>query len=159
MAVPQLTPAFIGKVRSPAGLLSVANTTRDGSAGTFVDLFAADTTFGSLVEKIYFVSAGAIAVAPSDNVIRMYRKTGAVYRLIREFSTKTITPSATLGGPSSGTVTPLLPAAGQTQVNDPSVIVNVKLAPGDTLSFSIHTVAGTQDNYHVHAEGGDYASL
>lgn len=157
MPSPATSPAFLGKNRAQAGLLSVANTLRDGT-GTMVDTFTADATYGSLVEKISFVSAGAIAVATSDNVIRMWRKTGATYRLIREFLIKGNTPSAVLAGPSSGSVTPLLPAAGQTQVNDPSLTVNVRLAAAEVLAFSVHTMAGTQDNYHVNAEGGDFAN-
>jgi hypothetical protein len=146
MSTPCLTPLYLGKNRSDSGLLSTANTNRDGT-GTIVDLLVADATYGSLVERIAVMSVGAITTLTSANVIRMWAKRSATYRLLAEFAIAAATPSAIIGGG-------FLPGASAAA---PWLTINKRIAGGDTLSFSIHTVAGTQDNYHVMAEGGDYA--
>lgn len=146
MSSPCLTPLYLGKNRSESGLLGTANVNRDGT-GTILDLFVADATYGSLVERIAIMSRGAIGVACSANIIRMWAKRASTYRFLAEYAIAIATPSATAGGS-------FLPG---TTAAVPWLTINKRIAGGDTLSFSIHTVAGTQDNYDIMAEGGDFA--
>lgn len=154
MPSPALSPLYLGKNRSESALLSTANVNRDGT-GTIVDLFTADAFYGSMVERISIMSAGAISTATSANIIRMWLKRASTYRLLAEFAIAIATPSATAGGG-------FLPG---TSAASPFLTINKRIfggittltAAADVLAFSIHTVAGTQDNYHVTAEGADYA--
>lgn len=146
MSSPCLTPLYLGKNRSDSGLLSTAETSRSAPT-SLLDLFVADATYGSLVERIAIMSVGAIGTATSANVIRMWMKRSSTYRLLAEFVIATATPTALAAGG-------FLPG---TSAASPWLTINKRVAGGDTLAFSIHTVAGTQDNYHVMAEGGDFA--
>lgn len=146
MSSPCLTPLYLGKNRSESGLLSTADTSRSAPA-SLLDLFIADATFGSLVERISVLSVGAIGTPSSANIIRMWAKRSATYRLLAEYAIAIASPTASAAGG-------FLPGASATS---PWLTINKRIAGGDTLSFSIHTVAGTQDNYHVMAEGGDFA--
>lgn len=146
MSSPCLTPLYLGKNRSDSALLSTANVNRDGT-GTIVDLFVADATYGSLVERIAIMSRGAIGTPTSANIIRMWAKRASTYRFLAEFAIAIASPTATAAGG-------FLPG---TSAAAPWLTINKRIAGGDTLSFSIHTVAGTQDNYDVMAEGGDFA--
>ncbi len=138
-------PMFPGKINAMSGLLDTANTARDGT-GTMLDIANSDPN-GGIIERISAISAGPIATPASDNVIRMWGKLSTTYRLLAEFPIATATPSATAGG---GT----LPG---TTTQNPWLTVNVKLQPLESVSFSIHTHAGAEDDYHVRVESGAYS--
>lgn len=140
-------PIFPGSCAPKSGVLSTANTNRDGT-GSFLDFTAPDATNGAIAARISAISAGAISVATSDNIIRMWSKVGSTYRLLAEYAIATATPSATVAGST-------LPG---TTTDDPWLTINLALAAAEVLSFSIHTVAGTQDNYHVRVEFGPYSA-
>jgi hypothetical protein len=85
-----IDPAFAATPRSSSGLLSTANTNRDGS-GTLVDLFTA----GTVGSKISEVNITAIATTTAG-MVRLYIYDGTNNRLLKEIPVSAVTPSGTV---------------------------------------------------------------
>lgn len=133
----------IGKIGK--AVLSSATTGRTvvGITGLTL-LFTADATNGSRVDSIQYMNNGAISVASSANVLRIWRYTGSGNAdLIYEIAITTATPSASAIG-------------GTGVVNFTYPLNQLVLGASETLYTSIHTYAGTQDGYNVFAFGGDF---
>lgn len=82
-------PQFVSTPKSPAVLISTANTNRDGT-GTIGTVFTAGTN-GSRIDKI-IICARATTTAGN---IRFYIHDGSNYFLFKEVPVVAITPSAT----------------------------------------------------------------
>jgi len=125
-------------------VLAAALTGRTVTGVTGLTLLYTAGTNGSLIDSIAYTQNGAISSAPSNNVLRIWRYTGAGNAaLIREIVISTATPSAT--------------AAGTNGVENYVFPLNQMLVPAGSLLYcSLHTYAGAQDGYNVEAIGGDY---
>ena len=154
-----INPIYLGNCRSGQAVLAGASTQRSGTPTNPYPAFVADVTNGGMIETIRIVHSGPIGSAPTaNNVIRAWRLNsgGSVYTLIEEFPLTATTPRATRPGPSSAPQVPASPTAGLVGNNNPALLRNYKLGKGESLVFTIHTDAGTQDQYNVDVTGGDF---
>lgn len=85
-----LDPQFAATPRTSVGVISAANTARNGT-GTIVDCFVAGTN-GSLVRKITIQAT----VTTTAGMVRIYVQIGGTTFLYREISVSAITASATV---------------------------------------------------------------
>lgn len=83
-------PVFFSTPKAWTGILSAANTNRDGT-GTIVDIVTA-ATGGSKVERVV-IQATAVT---TTGFVRLYVYNGAASRLIREIPVTAATPSASV---------------------------------------------------------------
>ena len=83
-------PAFAATPRYAAGLLSAANTNRDGT-GTVVTVFTSGAS-GSRVDRIDVVATATTTAG----VVRIFVYDGSAYHLWKEQLVTAITPSATI---------------------------------------------------------------
>jgi len=136
----------IVRITPKVGVASLASalTGRTVTGVTGLTLLYTAGTNGSLIDSIVYAQNGAISVAPSNNVLRIWRYSGSGNAtLTREIVISTATPSAT--------------AAGVNGVENYTFPLNQMIIPvGSFLYCSLHTYAGTQDGYNVEAVGGDY---
>lgn len=134
------TPIFILTPNTPTATIAAANTARDGS-GNLVTLFTAGAS-GSRVDSVTFTSAQAAVSGSSAMVGRVFLTdtAGANPRLISEVALAAITTSNT--------------AIGQTQT---VFFTNgLLMLSGSFIKVAQSVYAGSQDQYHVYARGGDY---
>ena len=124
------SPAFASTLKTANGVLSVANTGRDGT-GTVVTVFSAGTN-GSIVESIT-VQATATTTA---GMVRVFVHDGTNFRLYDEIAVTAATPSATVKAFR----------AQNTYTNRP-----IKLPNGYSLRFSTEKA----EAFNVVVEGGD----
>lgn len=82
-------PVFFSTPKCWTGVVSAANTNRDGT-GTIVDIVTA-ATGGSKVERVVIQATGTTTAG----IVRLYVYNGSASRLIREVSITAITPSGT----------------------------------------------------------------
>lgn len=87
------TPVFAQTPVLAIGQVATANTNRDGSTGTYTDLFTAGSN-GARVEYIRVVATGTTTAG----VVRLFLSTdsGTTYRLWKEILISAITPSTTV---------------------------------------------------------------
>ena len=125
-----VSPSYTATPRTERGLLSVANTNRDGT-GTIVNLFTAALT-GSRVERITICATGTTTVG----MIRFFITADNTNKdLYLETPVSAITPTSTN-------------IAYYRQFSSLAII----LASGDILSSSTNNA----ENFRVIVEGGDF---
>jgi hypothetical protein len=124
-----ITPNFTKTPRTERGILSAANTNRDGT-GTIVNLFDA-ATVGSRVERIKIYATGTTTAG----MIRFYVFDGTNTDLYLEVSVLAITPSATVQA-----------------FNAFSTNLGLILASGKSLRASTHNAG----NFRIVVEGGNF---
>jgi len=124
--------------------LAAALTGRTVTGVTGLTLLYTAGANGSLIDSIVYTQNGAISTASSNNVLRIWRYSGAGNAtLTREIAISAATPSAT--------------AVGGNGVENYTFPLNqMVIAAGSFLYCSLHTYAGAQDGYNVEAVGGDY---
>lgn len=121
---------FIGTPKTWQAPLSVANTNRDGTTGTYVDLVAAGSAPGSRVDRVRLQAAGSTTAG----VIRLFVSDGTNVMLLREILVAAITPSATVEAWSQ------------------EITLNLVLANGWTLRASTHNA----EAFKAFAYGGNF---
>lgn len=141
-------PASTQPIFPNAPLFGVANLatavtgrTVTGTTGLTAITLSQTTPNGFRVDRIRAVQNGAIGVAPSANVVRIwiYSGTGNA-QLVDEYAT---TLPATPSASSAGTVLD-------------TTYTTFVVPAGYTLWASVHTYAGAQDGYNVELYGGAY---
>jgi len=86
------TPVFAQTPILGIGQVSTANTNRDGSTGTYSDIFTAGSN-GARIEYIRVVATGTTTAG----VVRLFLSTdGSTYRLWKEILISAITPSTSV---------------------------------------------------------------
>jgi hypothetical protein len=125
-----ITPNFTKTPRTERGLLSVANTNRDGT-GTTVSLFIAHPTLGSRVERITITATDTT----TNGMIRFYIFDGINTDLKLEITVSAITPSSTV-------------KAFTFEVINLGWII----AAGKSIKASTHN----SENFRIIVEGGDF---
>jgi len=124
--------------------LAAALTGRTVTGVTGLTLLYTAGANGSLIDSIVYTQNGAISTASSNNVLRIWRYSGAGNAtLTREIAISAATPSATAVG-------------GNGVANYTFPLNQMVIAAGSFLYCSLHTYAGAQDGYNVEAVGGDY---
>lgn len=83
-------PIFFSTPKTWTGIISAANTNRDGT-GTIVDIVAA-ATGGSKVERVVIQAT----VATTAGFVRLFVYNGSASRLLREIPVTLLTPSASV---------------------------------------------------------------
>lgn len=135
------SPQWVGLIKTGVANISSANTNRDGT-GTMSTVLTAGTN-GSLITAILLQSAGAVSVAITAGMIRLYIDNGAgVIRLFKEVPVVAGTPTASVAG-WSAMLTPAnghLPAGG------------LRLAPGYILKAATQVA----ESFNVVADYGDF---
>lgn len=86
------TPAFAATPRAAVGIVSTANTARDGT-GTMATIFTAGAN-GSRIERVKVKAIETTAAS----LVRLFVHDGSVARLIEEIPVGAVTVSATQGG-------------------------------------------------------------
>lgn len=127
------TPAFAATPRAGVGIVSTANTSRDGS-GTMTTIFIAGAN-GSRIER---VKVKAIENSAAS-LVRLFIHDGSVARLIEEVPVGAVTVSATQAGFEA-----------ELSFADPSKVL--VLPTGYSLRASTHTA----QQLVVAAFGGDF---
>lgn len=134
------SPIFPVSPNNSIATLAAATTGRSVAGVAGLTLLCAAATDGTRIDAIRCYSSGAIGVASSANVVRiwLYKGTGNAV-LIDEIAVAAATPSAsTIGAYTESTYTRLA------------------LKGGESLYCSMHTYAGAQDGMNIVAFGGDY---
>ena len=125
-----VSPSYTATPRTERGLLSVANTNRDGT-GTIVNLFTAGLS-GSRVERITICATGTTTAG----IIRFYINADTINRdLYLEVAVLALTPTSTV-------------IAYYRQLSSLAII----LANGDILSASTNNA----ETFRIIVEGGDF---
>lgn len=124
-------PQYYNAPRNEPGVLSVANTNRDGT-GTIVDIFTAGAA-GSGVDSVTVQAIGNTTAG----MVRIYVKTGATYRLYDEIPVALANPTASV------------PAFREKRQYN--LIRPIMLESGQVLAASTHNA----ESFHVTMEGGD----
>ena len=135
MPVPNTAPLAVVTVNGGIVVLAAANANRDGTTGAYPTLFTAGTS-GALINRIRAQHAGAVSVASTAMVLRLWLTSGATTTLVDEVAMVAATPTASVIG---GTAT-----FGKT---------NITMKAGDILKVS-QTVA--EAVHYVADQGGDY---
>ena len=133
-------PLFAQSVKTGQALISSANTGRDGSGSMGTVLTAGGN--GSVITAIFLQSAGAVGVAITAGMIRLFIDTGGgAIRLFKEVPVQAVTPTASVPGwsdmltPGNG-----LPPGG------------LRLQPG----FILKAATQIAENFNVVADFGDF---
>lgn len=126
-------PIFPNVLNSQLSQLSVANTNRDGTTGTYVTIFTPGAN-GSRINKITITAS----VTTTAGVIRLFVSNGSVSYLYKELIVYAITPSTTVAVWSYSLFFP-----GEAGILLPS---------GWTLKASTHNA----ESFTVFVEGADY---
>lgn len=134
------SPIFPVSPNNSIATLAAATTGRSVTGVAGLTLLCAAATDGTRIDAIRCYSSGAIGVASSANVVRiwLYKGSGNAV-LIDEIAITPATPSASF--------------AGAYAENTYSRLV---LKSGESLYCSMHVYAGAQDGINVFALGGDY---
>lgn len=134
------SPIFPVSPNNSIATLSAATTGRSVAGVAGLTLLCAAATDGTRIDAIRCYSSGAIGVASSANVVRiwLYKGSGNAV-LIDEIAVSSATPSATVAGAFAE-----------------NVYTRLALKSGESLYCSMHTYAGAQDAMNVIAFGGDY---
>jgi hypothetical protein len=136
-AIGNTNPYFAHEPVIGRGLVSAANTNRDGT-GTVVTITTATTAAnGGKGRRIERVLAKAIGTTTAG-MVRLFLYDGSNYTLIHEFTVDAITPSATLA------------TWEEEWVRSDGQPVEI-LPPGWGLVASTHNA----ESFHVHAVAGD----
>ena len=127
-------PLAVGTVNDGVVSVSAANANRDGT-GTLTTLYTAGTA-GALINRIRANHAGAVTVASTAMVLRLWRTSGATTVLEDEVAMATATPTtAVVGATATFSKT------------------NITLKAGDILKVSQSVAEAV--NYCAD-QGGDY---
>ncbi len=138
MPVASTVPLAVGTPKAGCVVISSANTNRDGTTGAYTTLYTAGTS-GAIVNRVKVVHMGAITVASTAMVARLWRTVsvpGAATVLEDEVALTAVTPtSAVVGATATFSKT------------------NIVLAPGEILkgTISIGEAVG-----FIVDQGGDY---
>lgn len=85
-----LNPQYIATPRAAVGVLSAANTARDGT-GTLVTVFSAGAA-GSRIDDLSIIATGTVTAG----VVRLFLHDGTSARLLREIMVSATTPSTSV---------------------------------------------------------------
>lgn len=88
---PNHSPIHIAAMRKEQTVISTANINRDGSTGTYVEIFAAGEA-GSRVARVDVKATGTTTAG----MVRIFREISSTKRLVGEIAVTAITPSATV---------------------------------------------------------------
>ena len=124
------TPNYASTPRAATGVLSAANTNRDGT-GTIVTILTA----GSSGSRVDVVTVAATSTTTAG-MVRLYTHDGTNARLLREVQVSAITPSGTQ------------PSFNTSLTFDGGIL----LPSGWSLRASTHNA----ESFHVTALGGDF---
>jgi hypothetical protein len=135
-ATPQYTSHPISEVAS----ISVANTNRDGSTGTYVTAYtflaAANKGLGGRIDSVTVQATGTTTAG----MVRMFINT----TLVREFAISAITPSGTVKAFA-------LPTSEGADVNG-RLALGIVCKAGDIVKFSTHNA----ETFVVRIDGGEF---
>jgi len=133
------SPVWAATPKNGIALINTANANRDGS-GTLGTVYTAGSN-GGVIDAIFLQSAGAVGVAITAGMLRLFIETGGVARLCKEVPVTAGTPSASVAG-WSALLTPGngLPPEG------------LRLAAGNILKASTQIA----ENFNVVAQAGDF---
>jgi hypothetical protein len=134
------SPIFPVSPNNSIATLAAATTGRSVTGVAGLTLLCAAAADGTRIDAIRCYSCGAVGVASSANVVRIwvYKGSGNA-ALIDEIAVAAATPSAS--------------AVGALAEN---IYARLALKSGESLYCSMHTYAGAQDAMNVVALGGDY---
>ena len=82
---------YASTVRAAAAQVTTANPNRDGTTGTYVNVFTAGATLGSRIDDIYMTAT----VTTAAGMIRLFISDGTNTRLLSETPVAAITVGAT----------------------------------------------------------------
>lgn len=135
-------PIFVLTPNVGTARLTAASTSRDASVTTNITTCFTAGANGSRVDEVLFQNSNpAASGASTANVMRLYYVIGGVYKLLKEVTSATVTPSATAIG------------ALATMTFSGGLIIPT----GATLAASMQTAGGSSvDQTDVICRGGDY---
>lgn len=124
------TPSFVATPVVGMGLISAANTNRDGT-GTIVNLLSAGAN-GTVIERIDVKAIGTTTAG----MVRLYISDGTNHRLWKEIEVSAITPSGTVD------------AWYNSVIPDPPFAI--------PTGYSIRASTHNAESFQVFVFGGDY---
>lgn len=97
MPVANTAPLAVGTINDGVVIVSAANTNRDGTTGAYTTLYTAGAN-GAIINRVRASHAGAISVASTAMVLRLWHTSGATTVLIDEVALPSVTPTASVIG-------------------------------------------------------------